>query len=139
MHDLCALSAPCTCACTLRVREFFIFAPHSPLRSAAREHHPSGGVHPTGARPHTCGVLPPPSVGPLRSQKSFLFNRRLKPSVLGFASRARARSRSENHVHAIKFSRQMACISNLNVVRGALWPTSCVQNEAKIRKMRPNF
>ena len=59
----------CTCTLRVHVREFFLFAPHSPLRSAAREHHPSGGVHPQGARPHTCGVLPPPSVGPLRSQK----------------------------------------------------------------------
>ena len=29
------------CVCVI-----FLFAPHSPLRSAAREHHPSGGVHP---------------------------------------------------------------------------------------------
>ena len=69
----------CACECTRRVRDFF-FEAHSPLRSAARE--------------TTFGW------GPLRSQKLIIF----LFAIFGISSRARARPRNENDVHATKIA-----------------------------------
>ena len=119
----------CACTCTLRVhvREFFLFAPHSPLRSAAREHHPSGGVHPAGAHVNPSG----PKI------IFFLYHH---PSGGSFWKRSvcslRAREQFPHLVHASKSRDSMPVPGSRNFMRfgRALWRTLFVKNVAKINE-----